>query len=289
MNKVMDWRAVVIAVLLVPFTVFGYAVHSEAETAADPAPELQPKGEANGKKVLFDNTHGQTAGAADWVIDGAFSDFGEALAEEGYYVKELRKTSAITYEDLSGYDVFVIPEPNIAFKKSEQDAMLRYTQEGGSIFFIGDHYNADRNYDRWDSGEIFNGYRRGAFDDPTKGMSEEEANSDRMQGVESSDWLGENFGIRFRFNALGDIESGQTVVDPSDSFGITEGIEVVESHAGSTLTILDPTKAKGLIYFPENIPAWPNAVDQGYTLAAGSMKELCGNFQSGARQSRVHW
>lgn len=272
MKRVVDWKSFVLAVLLIPITVFGFGVYSEAETAADPAPEIQPKGEANGKRVLFDNTHGQTAGAADWVIDGAFSDFGDALAEEGYFVKELRKTSSITYEDLSGYDVFVIPEPNIAFKKSEQDAMLRYTQEGGSIFFIGDHYNADRNYDRWDSGEIFNGYRRGAFDDPTKGMSTEEANSDRMQGVESSDWLGENFGIRFRFNALGDIESGQTVVDPSDSFGITEGIEVVESHAGSTLTILDPTKAKGLIYFPENIPAWPNAVDQG-VYAGGGIEE----------------
>lgn len=269
MKSAMDWKFFVLAVLLIPFTVFGYAVQSQAETAADPAPEIQPKGEANGKKVLFDNTHGQTAGAADWVIDGAFSDFGDALAEEGYYVKELRKTSAITYEDISEYDVFVIPEPNIPFKTSEQDAMLRYTQEGGSIFFIGDHYNADRNYNRWDSGEIFNGYRRGAFEDPTKGMSADEANSDRMQGVESSDWLGDNFGIRFRFNAVGDIESGQTVVEPSDSFGITEGIEVVESHAGATLTILDPTKSKGLIYFPENIPAWPNAVDQGVYAGGG--------------------
>ncbi|MFP7493098.1 endonuclease [Terribacillus saccharophilus] len=269
MKRAMDWRFFVMTVLLIPFTIFGYAVQSQAETAADPAPELQPKGEANGKKVLFDNTHGQTAGAADWVIDGAFSDFGDALAEEGYYVKELRKTTAITYEDIRDYDVFVIPEPNIAFKKSEQDAMLRYTEEGGSIFFIGDHYNADRNYDRWDSGEIFNGYRRGAFEDPTKGMSADEANSDRMQGVESSDWLGENFGIRFRFNATGNIESGQTIVEPADSFGITEGVEVLESHAGSTLTILDPAKSKGLIYFPENIQAWPNAVDQGVYAGGG--------------------
>jgi DNA/RNA endonuclease YhcR with UshA esterase domain len=262
-KKAMDWKGLILAVLLIPITLFGYAQQSDAETAADPAPELQPTGEANGKKVLFDNTHGQTAGASDWVIDGAFSDFGNALAKDGYYVKELRKTSPITYNDLSAYDVFVIPEPNIPFKASEQDAMLRYTQEGGSIFFIGDHYNADRNYNRWDSGEIFNGYRRGAFDNPAKGMTEDEANSDRMQGVESSDWLGDNFGIRFRFNAVGDIESGQTVVSSADSFGITDGIDVVEAHAGATLTILDPTKAKGLIYFPENIPAWPNAVDQG--------------------------
>ena len=38
-----------------------------AESAADPAPSITPDN-ANGKKILFDNTHAQTAGAADWVI-----------------------------------------------------------------------------------------------------------------------------------------------------------------------------------------------------------------------------
>lgn len=67
--------------------------------------------------------------------------------------------------------------------------MLQYVQQGGSIFFIGDHYNADRNKNRWDGSEAINGYRRGAWQDPTKGMSTEERNSTAMQGVENSDWL----------------------------------------------------------------------------------------------------
>ena len=71
--------------------------------------------------------------------------------------------------------------------------MLQYVKNGGSIFFIADHYNADRNKNRWDSSEVFNGYRRGAWDNPAKGMSNEEANSQAMQGVESSDWLSDNF------------------------------------------------------------------------------------------------
>ena len=64
------------------------ATVAKAEGPLDPAPILTPKvvNNNNSKKILFDNTHGQTAGAADWVIDGAFSDFGEALADEGYYV-----------------------------------------------------------------------------------------------------------------------------------------------------------------------------------------------------------
>lgn len=251
--------------IAVPFpaliTNFGNEAH--AVTATDPAPFIQHKGELKGK-VLFDNTHGETAGAADWVIDGGFSDFANAIADQGYDVKELRKTTPITLSDLQGYDVFVLGESNIPFKTSEQDALLQYVKDGGSIFFIGDHYNSDRNLNRWDSGEVYNGYRRGAWDDPTKGMTTKEANSAAMQGVQSSDWLAQNFGLRFRTNALGDVTSGETVVSPDQSFGITQGVTTVEMHAGSTLAILDPTKAKGLIYMPEGVPSWgANAVDQG--------------------------
>ncbi|WP_037287697.1 chitinase N-terminal domain-containing protein [Saccharibacillus sacchari] len=240
------------------------SVPASAETAADPAPFINAKvvNENAGKKVLFDNTHAQTAGAADWVIDGGFSDFGNGIAGEGYYVKELRKTTPITYADLADYDVFVIAEPNIPYKASEQAAMLQYVEQGGSIFFVGDHYNADRNKNRWDGSEAINGYRRGAWEDPTKGMSAEEKNSAAMQGVVSSDWLGENFGVRFRYNALGDI-TANNIVAADQAFGITAGVKGVAMHAGSTLAIMDPTKAKGIVYLPKTNAAWGNAVDQG--------------------------
>ena len=140
--------------------------------------------------------------------------------------------------------------------------MLQYVKNGGSIFFIADHYNADRNKNRWDSSEVFNGYRRGAWDNPAKGMSNEEANSQAMQGVESSDWLSDNFGIRFRYNALGDV-SAKTIVSPEQSFGITKGVSSVAMHAGSTLAITNPKLAKGLVYLPENPSKWNNAVDSG--------------------------
>ncbi|MFK0522769.1 chitinase N-terminal domain-containing protein [Paenibacillus illinoisensis] len=238
------------------------AVHAEGPT--DPAPFIQAKvvNENAGKKVLFDNTHAQTAGAADWVIDGGFSDFGNALANDGYYVKELRKTTPFTYDDLKEYNVFVIAEPNVPFKTSEQAAMKEYVENGGSIFFIGDHYNADRNKNRWDGSEAFNGYRRGAFEDPAKGMSTDERNSAAMQNVTSTDWLSDNFGVRFRYNALGDIDAN--IIVPADqAFGITEGVSAVAMHAGSTLAITDPEKAKGIVYLPKTNAKWNNAVDQG--------------------------
>jgi hypothetical protein len=262
--------ALSIAVTLL-FSSAGIAPSVFAEGPLDPAPVIQPTGTPNGKKVLFDNTHGQTAGAADWVIDGAFSDFGNALANNGYYVKELRKTTPVVYEDLSGYDVLVIGEANIPYKTSEQAALLQYVQNGGSIFFVADHYNADRNKNRWDSSEVFNGYRRGAWNDPAKGMSTEERNSAAMQGVASSDWLANNFGVRIRYNALGDINA-TNIVTPSQAFGITSGVSSVAMHAGSTLAIIDPQKAKGIAYLPATTSKWASAVDQG-VYAGGGVNE----------------
>ncbi|MEW9700964.1 Ig-like domain-containing protein [Paenibacillus sp. SI8] len=235
-----------------------------AEGPSDPAPFIEAKvvNENAGKKVLFDNTHEQTAGAADWVIDGGFSDFANALANNGYYVKELRKTTPITLSDLSGYDVFVVAESNVPYKTSEQAALEQYVQGGGSIFFIGDHYNADRNKNRWDGSEVFNGYRRGAWENPAKGMSAEESASSAMQDVASSDWLATQFGLRFRYNALGDINANN-VVAPNQALNITAGVSSVAMHAGSTLAIIDPTKAKGIVYLPQTSEAWASAVDQG--------------------------
>ncbi|MFB5674127.1 DUF6359 domain-containing protein [Paenibacillus terreus] len=230
-------------------------------------PELE---NGAGKKVLFDNAHGQTAGAADWVIDGAFSDFADALAAEQFEVDQLDRTipytfgeQAITYDKLKDYDVFIVGEANIPFKQSEQEAILRFVNEGGGLFFIADHYNADRNKNRWDASEVMNGYRRGAYTNPAKGMSAAEAASPAMQGVVSSDWLADNFGLRFRYNAIGDV-SATDIVKPSQAFGITSGVDSVAMHAGSTIAILDPAQAKGIVYLPAGgVPAWSYAVDQG--------------------------
>ncbi|MEC0372966.1 DUF6359 domain-containing protein [Paenibacillus chibensis] len=231
-------------------------------------PTTLPDG--TGKKVLFDESHGQTAGAADWVIDGAFSDFADGLRQAHFQVDALQRTlpmnaqsydtPTITLSKLKQYDVFIIGEANIPFKTSEQDAMLQYVKEGGSIFFISDHYNSDRNLNRWDSSEVMNGYRRGAFGDPTKGMTTGEAASGAMKDVTSTDWLGQNFGVRFRYNSVGDVTKTDTL-KYDQSFGITAGVNDVEMHSGSTLVVLDPKRVKGVVYLPKNVPGWSNAVE----------------------------
>ncbi|SFC30665.1 hypothetical protein SAMN05443252_102657 [Bacillus sp. OV322] len=264
------WLTIAVLTLMVAANALGFAPSNVHAAAAD---NVLPDG--TGKKVLFDNTHGQTSGAADWVIDGGFSDFANGLKEKGFAVSELSRNipfnygeQAVTFDKLKDYDVFVIGEANIPYKKSEQDAMIQYVQSGGSIFFIADHYNADRNKNRWDASEVMNGYRRGAFDNPSKGMTQEEANSPAMQGVQSSDWMASNFGIRFRYNAVGDVNASD-ISAPAQSFGITEGVKSVAVHAGSTLAVLDPSKAKGLVYLPQNPPSWGSAVDKGVYSGGG--------------------
>lgn len=215
--------------------------------------------------VLFDRSHGQTAGAADWVSDGAFSDYADSIQKQGYDVKAIDGHSNITEASLKSSKIFVIPEANIPFKESEQAAIVNYVKQGGNVVFISDHYNADRNLNRIDSSEAMNGYRRGAYEDMSKGMNAEEKSSTAMQGVKSSDWLSTNFGVRFRYNALGDLNTSN-IVSSKESFGITEGVKSVSMHAGSTLAITNPEKAKGIVYTPEQLPAkskWSHAVDQG--------------------------
>ncbi|MEC1178464.1 DNA-binding protein [Metasolibacillus meyeri] len=234
-----------------------------AEGPNDPAPIIYPAN-PNGMKVLFDNSHGQTAGQSDWVIDGAFSDFANALANEGYVVKEHRSTSPLTLVDLADYDVFVIPEAQIPFKATEQQAIVDFAEAGGGVFFISDHYNADRNLNRWDSSEIMNGWRRGAYNDPTLNMSASEISA--MAGVTSSQWLSNEFGVEFRYNAL-DHTKANVIVPSYESFDITTGVSAVSIHAGSTLAITNPSLAKGIAYLPTGLTPtanrWNNAIDQG--------------------------
>ncbi len=142
-----------------------------------------------GPVVLFDAAHGQHFGNADWILDqdgcgnvprfptpaqsgitastsgtywsGAYSSFGVALAKGGYQLESLPPGSSFSYgsnsaQDLSGYNVLVIPEPNVRFTTSERAALKSFVQNGGGLFMIADHYNSDRNSDGWDSPEIFN-------------------------------------------------------------------------------------------------------------------------------------
>ncbi|GLY80620.1 hypothetical protein [Actinoallomurus iriomotensis] len=134
-------------------------------------------------RILFDNTKAETAGNADWIIStsqpdplqqdaspqaetdwtGALSSWGVALQKTGQYTLDtLPAGNTITYGntssalDLSHFDAFVLPEPNVPLTAAEKTAVMRFVQNGGGLFLISDHTGSDRNNDGWDSPKILN-------------------------------------------------------------------------------------------------------------------------------------
>ena len=141
------------------------------------------------RKFLFDASHAETAGNADWVIDedasvpqriptpaqstitattvetywtGAISSWGIELVKLGQYVETLPAGAAITYgnagnpQDLSNYNVFVVDEPNKVFTAAEKQAIINFVNGGGGLFMVSDHTGSDRDGDGWDSPAIWN-------------------------------------------------------------------------------------------------------------------------------------
>lgn len=229
------------------------------------------------KKVLFDNTKGETAGNADWIIDtdqplpvpdqstvtpatprtywlGAISSYGIDLVKRGFQVATLTTAYGITYGnasnpyDLSKYDVFVVPEPNILFTAAEATAILAFVRDGGGLVAIGDHGNSDRNGDGWDSPEIWNAM------DPT-----------HLLGVH---W---QVGGETNTNIVQD--SGNNATAPSDSiiFGPYGVADSLSFHNGTTFILypaVNPT-VRGEF--------WMNGVSQTSTSSVMAASSVYGN------------
>lgn len=254
-----------------------------------PAPSRSPSTSTdNGKVVFFDVSHGGTEGNADWVIDGAFSDFADALVAEGYSVREYRgvdknndgiiqfvddysspsssatnaNEAVITSAGIAAADVLVLAESNRPFTQAELNALEQFVAAGKGLFFIADHYNADRNLNSWDSTEVYNGYNRSNLSAFNIGGAYGDL---RNLGSANAGWLAQTFGLRFRFNAI-DLHAGVSgVVGTAQSEGITAGVGPVLMAGGATLAITDASKAKGLVYFSasDSPSRWNHAVDAG--------------------------
>ncbi|MDB5236210.1 MAG: hypothetical protein JWR44_3203, partial [Hymenobacter sp.] len=126
-----------------------------------------PPPTGGGKKFLFDASHAELAGNADWVLDvdggatprfptpaasgitsttsetywtAALSAWGVALVKLGNSVENLPAGTAITYgnasnpQDLANYAVFVVDEPNTLFTAAEKTAIVNYVKNGGGLF-----------------------------------------------------------------------------------------------------------------------------------------------------------
>ena len=108
-----------------------------------------------GPVVLFDNSHAETAGNADWTVTGAYSDFADTLRHHGFTIRSV-DNGQIDQAALNGVAVVVLPEPNHRLAPGEVSALTAFVQGGGGLFAIGDHGGSDRDNDGWDSPMILN-------------------------------------------------------------------------------------------------------------------------------------
>ncbi|MFB7947284.1 hydrolase [Kitasatospora phosalacinea] len=206
------------------------------------------------KRVLFDNSKGETAGNADWIIStsqpdplaqngspstetswtGAVSAWGVALQKTGNYsLKTLPAGSTITYGtggalDLANFDEFVLPEPNIRLSTAEKTAVMKFVQNGGGLFLVSDHTVSDRNNDGWDSPAIINDLLT-------------------SNGVDNTD----PFGFSVDLLNIGN-ENPRAITDTTDpvlngAFGKVTG-SIIRNGTTFTLKPADNPSVKGLLY-----------------------------------------
>jgi len=150
--------------------------------------------------VLFDAGHAQNVGNANWNVNGAYSDFAQAL---GRFFEVDQTYHWLTPALLERYSVLIIPEPNDPFSSEEQQAILQFIHNGGGVFFIADHEGADRNNNGWDAVSIF----------------------DEFVGV---------LGFRFNHDTMSAYPAKYVKTSP-----ITSGVKKVGEWGGCTLSIYE--------------------------------------------------
>ncbi len=212
------------------------------------------------KKILFDNTHAEQAGNADWVIDdgasqypspaqsgitssttetywtGALSSWGVEMVKRGYWVETLPPSGEITYgdasnsQDLSNYNVFVVCEPNDPFSSSEEQAMINFVKNGGGLFIVADHGGADRNGNNWDANKVWNKFFLD-YNNP--------------------------FGVTFNDDNTGNIDPATNVAQLSSNeilHGAAGDVNGLAFYSGGTMTIDKSINSTvlGLVFMPDS-------------------------------------
>jgi hypothetical protein len=239
-------------------------------------PAAQPVAAATPKRILFDNSKAETAGNADWIVStsqpdptgqnpnpstetswtGALSAWGVALQHTGQYnLKTLPAGNTITYGntsnalDLSNFDVFVLPEPNIVLSTAEKTAVMRFVQNGGGLFLVSDHTGSDRNNDGWDSPKIIN-------------------NLLTSNGVDNTDPFGFSVDLKnvSSNHPVAITDAGNTILN--GSFG-TVRHSLIASGTTFTLKPADNPAVKGLLYLSTATPGNTNAFFVTSTFGSG--------------------
>ena len=119
---------------------------------------------SNAQRYPTPGQSGITSTTAESYWKGGISAWGIDCAKRNYLVETLPWNGRISYgdstnnQDLKGFTVFVVCEPNIKFTLSEMQAMMSFVSNGGSLIMVSDHTVSDRNNDSWDSPAIWNDF-----------------------------------------------------------------------------------------------------------------------------------
>ena len=185
-------------------------------------------------EVLYDDTHAQTAGNADWIPEGAYSEMSDMLKEHGFVITSLSKVAGdngeISSELLSGYGAVILAEPNNPYTAAEQKAIVEYVHKGGGLFIVGDHGNADRNGNGWDAVKVFNTFTP-------------------------------KFGFKFMGNTIYEAPLSGTI---NSSHPAMFGVRAVGAWAGSTFEIMEAAEAKATGLIDSRIAKAPYIVAAEY-------------------------
>lgn len=107
---------------------------------------LELPGEPKAGRVLLDDRLSGVWEPAGRLLDSerygdfsaySFATFGEFLGRR--YDLTINADQPYTEELLRDYDMLVLKTPHVALGREEVEAVLRWTDEGGSLFLIGDH------------------------------------------------------------------------------------------------------------------------------------------------------
>ncbi|MBN1552862.1 hypothetical protein JW979_15415 [bacterium] len=92
---------------------------------------------------------------------GGYSAWGVELAKSGHWVESIPRNSTLTFgdcnntQDLSFYDVLVLPEPQLPYNESECIAIRNFVANGGGLFLVANHCGSDRTSNQYDSARVF--------------------------------------------------------------------------------------------------------------------------------------
>lgn len=223
------------------------------------------------KKVLFDRTKSEDAGDADWRIDGAYSEWADALREKGYEVDSLFGDDILA-EDLVGVHVLVIPEPQDPFSDSERQVIIDFVAAGGGLLLLGDHRISDRNNNGWDSPEVFNGW---------DGSSPSNVPQHLRRSLDTDTV----FGIGFSFNS--GYWSPVYTVFPATSHPVLEGVNSAGVYVGTHLNVYEGVsllERSGKTYLAAN------TLGEGRVLAFGDSSAFSdGSYSNGSTNHHNDW